>query len=188
METSACVSRDFFATAASTFERFERFLRPPSSSRTSRQANDEPSRSHYLSKINKEEWPKSGKPDGYVAIIGYPSNSTTETAPGRHLIGQRRPLPDPGHIFTGVCPILAIQLAKGTRFSCPLPDNGPKHMGSSTNSPHTRHPRFMFSAIDGDGLLPGRLSSRLTLACLSPSPSLTRTQPTKQKPHSAQQL
>ena len=28
------------------------------------------------------EWPKSGIPDGYVAIIGYPSNSTTETAPG----------------------------------------------------------------------------------------------------------
>ena len=48
-----------------------------------------------------EEWPKSGIPDGYVAIIGYPSNSTTETAPGRHLIGQRRPLPDRGHIFTG---------------------------------------------------------------------------------------
>ena len=34
-----------------------------------------------------EEWPKSGIPDGYVAIIGYLSNSTTETAPGRHLIG-----------------------------------------------------------------------------------------------------
>ena len=50
-----------------------------------------------------EEWlnPKSGIPDGYVAIIGYPSNSTTVTAPGRHLIGQRRPLPDPGHSFTG---------------------------------------------------------------------------------------
>ena len=46
-----------------------------------------------------EEWPKSGIPD--VAIIGYPSNSTAETAPGRHLIGQRRPLPDPGNILTG---------------------------------------------------------------------------------------
>ena len=61
--------------------------------------------------------------------------------------------------FHRVCPMLAIQLAKGTRFSCPLPDNGHKHTGSLTNSPHTRHPRFMFSAIDmfsvidGDGLL-----------------------------------
>ena len=51
--------------------------------------------------LRKEEWPKSGISDGYVAIIGYPSNPTTETAPGRHIIGQRRPLPDPGHIFTG---------------------------------------------------------------------------------------
>ena len=48
-----------------------------------------------------EERPKSGIPDGYVAIIGCTSNSTTETAPGRHLIGQQRwPLPDPGHFFT----------------------------------------------------------------------------------------
>ena len=29
------------------------------------------------------------------------SNSTTRTSPERHLIGQRRPLPDRGHIFTG---------------------------------------------------------------------------------------
>ena len=87
--------------------------------------------------------------------------------------------------FHRVCPILAIQLAKGTRFSCILPDNGHKQTGSSTNRPHTCHPTFVFSAIDGDDLLPDWLSSRLTLACLSPSLSHTHTQPTKQKPHSA---
>ena len=76
-----------------------------------------------------EEWPKPGIPDGYVAIIGYPSDTTIETAPGRHLIGQRRP-----H-FHRVCPILSIQLAKCTRFSCPLPDNGHKHTGSLTQQP-----------------------------------------------------
>ena len=45
----------------------------------------------------------------------------------------------------------------------------------------------IFSAIDADGLLPDWLSSRLKLACLSSSLSLTHTT-TKQKPHSAQQL
>ena len=32
--------------------------------------------------------------------VQYPSSSKTETAPGRHLIGQRRPLSYRGHIFT----------------------------------------------------------------------------------------
>ena len=40
--------------------------------------------------------------------------------------------------FYRMCPILAIELAKSTRFSCPLPDNGHKRTGFSTNSPHTR--------------------------------------------------
>ena len=36
-----------------------------------------------------------------VAKIGYPSISVFATPPGRHLIGQRRPPPDDGHISTG---------------------------------------------------------------------------------------
>ena len=48
-----------------------------------------------------DQWPKSGVPGAFVAKIGFLSISVFATPPGRHLIGQRRPAPDDGHIAAG---------------------------------------------------------------------------------------
>ena len=54
----------------------------------------------YLVFFN-DQWLKSGIPGAFVAKIGYLSISVFATPPGRHLIGQRRPSPDDGHISAG---------------------------------------------------------------------------------------
>ena len=56
-----------------------------------------------------------------MAIIGYPSNSRTETAPGRHLIGQRRLLRGPGHIFTGCARFWLFNSRRVPDYHAPYP-------------------------------------------------------------------
>ena len=56
---------------------------------------------HEHCKYTEDKRPKSGINDGFVVKIGYLSISVTAMAPGRHIIGQRRPPPDAGHICAG---------------------------------------------------------------------------------------
>ena len=56
-----------------------------------------------------------------MAIIGYPSNSRTETAPGRHLIDQRRLLRGPGHIFTGCARFWLFNSRRVPDYHAPYP-------------------------------------------------------------------
>ena len=118
-----------------------------------------------------------------MAIIGYPSNSTTETAPGCHLTGQRWPLPGRGHFFTGCA---RFRLFNSRR----VPDSHAPYAIMATNTPsaHTRAIPGSCSQLSTataffqiDSLQGSRLLVSIPL-------SLTHTQPTKQKPHSAQQF
>ena len=137
------------------------------------------------------------RPPPIVERVGYPSNSTTKTAPGRHLIGQRRPLPDRGHIFT--------ECARFWLFnSRRVPDPHIPYPMMATNTRALR-PTVHTRAIPGSC---SQLSTCFQLstataffqvetlfkahACLSLSLSHTHTheQPNKShtQPHSAQQL
>ena len=124
-----------------------------------------------------------------MAIIGYPSNSTTETAPGRPLNGQRRPLPDRGFIFTGCARFWLLNSRR-------VPDSYAPYPIMATNTRALR-PTAHTRAIPGSC---SQLSSCCQLSTataffqigslqgsrllVSLPLSLTHTQPTKQKPHS----
>ena len=78
-----------------------------------------------------DQWPKSDIVGAFVAKIGYPSISVFTTPPGRHLIGQRRPPPDDGHISAAKTRFWLLNFQK-------VPDNYPTTQqwpGCSTTSP-----------------------------------------------------
>ena len=90
----------------------------------------------------KPQRPKSGISRAIVAEIGYLSISVTATPPGRHLIDQRGPPLDDGHIFARYTQFGLFNEKKGTINDYPatLGEGVPKfrkEFGQNVSSHHT---------------------------------------------------